>query len=570
MTDGKRFDDWLFERREQQRRNGHEPRELPPNVHPLDPARASSFARRALEAELDELARTPEGQRNDALNEASFSLAQLVAAGALEEQPTRDALARTARSIGLDDSEIGKTIASGFKAGREQPRDLSHVGQASSSSSGIKSTPDAPFGEIDVEAQELEATELDAFWRSRELIAHIEQYARSRRTSPWAVLGVVLARMVTATQRTLVLPPIVGGEASLNLFVGLVGVSGSGKGAAERVAADAVEIGRHVKTLTTGSGEGIGHAYKVRKQRDKPAEWVDDDHAVLFSVPEIDTLSALGARSGATLMPELRRGWSGESLGFQYADATRRLLIPAHEYRMCLVAGIQPARAKTLLDDADGGTPQRFVWLPTTDRHAPETPPETPDRWVWKQPSHTRYELRDAMHGRYWMPVCELARKTIDDAAFARLRGEVDALDGHLLLCQLKVAAALALADSRVDVRDEDWQLADIIIRKSSSVRASIAGVLERDRAARNEARGKADAAREVIIDDAKIDRARARVSRAILRRLSDVESVSHNELRHDFASRDRLLFDETIAVLIETKQVRRIDVDQGVHYALG
>lgn len=561
----KRFTDWLFEQAKEQRRNGREPRELPDNVRPIDPARASSFARRALDDELDRLRTTAEGSRNDQLNVAAFSLGQLVAAGALNEHETRDALTSTARAIGLDDNEIGKTIASGLRAGAEQPRDLSHVSTTTSNTSSSD-----PFDSIDIEAQELDSTELDAFWRARPLIAHVEQYARARRVSPWAVLGVVLARIVTATPYSIVLPPIVGGEASLNLFVGLVGPSGAGKGAAERVAAEAVRIGEHVKTLTTGSGEGIGHAYMHRAKRNQEPEWVDPNtHAVLFTVPEIDTLSALGSRNGATLMPELRRGWSGESLGFQYADVTRRLLIPAHEYRMCLIAGIQPARAKPLLDDADGGTPQRFVWVPATDRHAPDVPPECPDAITWERPVFMRPDLMSGT-GRYWIDVCDLARKTIDEAAIARLRGDTDALDGHLLLAQLKLAAALAIADARLHVTDEDWQLADIMTRKSTSVRASIAAVLDSERRAHNERRGKLDAAREELVDDIRHEAARARVSRVILKRLSAVDDMPRAKLRNHVAARDRKLFDEVILTLIETSQVREISVEKGKRYALG
>ena len=45
-----------------------------------------------------------------------------------------------------------------------------------------------------------------------------------------------------------------------------------------------------------------------------------------FSVPEVDTLTALGNRQGATLMPILRSAWSGEQLSFAYADPTQKSL----------------------------------------------------------------------------------------------------------------------------------------------------------------------------------------------------------------------------------------------------
>jgi hypothetical protein len=86
----------------------------------------------------------------------------------------------------------------------------------------------------------------------------------------------------------------------LNIFVGLVGPSGSGKGAAEAVAADALNVG-YIESHNVGSGEGIAHGYKHRVKGE--LVWNDDHHAVLFSVPEIDSLAAQGDRKGATLMP---------------------------------------------------------------------------------------------------------------------------------------------------------------------------------------------------------------------------------------------------------------------------
>ena len=204
---------------------------------------------------------------------------------------------------------------------------------------------------IEVPITDLAPAVETGFWDERKILRHLHDYARARRVSPWAVLGVTLARIITATPVEVALPPIVGGKASLNLFVGLVGPSGSGKGAAEAVSADAVHVG-YITSHNVGSGEGIAHGYKRRIKGE--LEWVDDRHAVLFSVPEIDSLAAQGDRRGATLMPQLRSGWTGEQLGFGYADPTKRIIVEAHQYRLCLVAGIQPGRAACLLDDADG------------------------------------------------------------------------------------------------------------------------------------------------------------------------------------------------------------------------
>ena len=102
-------------------------------------------------------------------------------------------------------------------------------------------------------------------WTARPILAHVRDFARARRVSPWAVLGVVLARVCTATPPFVVLPPLIGARCQLNTFVGLVGPSGSGKDAAARAAEDAVPVGP-IDTAGVGSGEGIAHQFVTYKR----------------------------------------------------------------------------------------------------------------------------------------------------------------------------------------------------------------------------------------------------------------------------------------------------------------
>jgi putative DNA primase/helicase len=70
------------------------------------------------------LAKAPKHQRDDTVNRAAFKLGQLVPYGILDAaEITRD-LAAVARTIGLDESEIEPTIASGLKAGGQCPQRL--------------------------------------------------------------------------------------------------------------------------------------------------------------------------------------------------------------------------------------------------------------------------------------------------------------------------------------------------------------------------------------------------------------------------------------------------------------
>ncbi|MFW3123978.1 hypothetical protein MMAG44476_40008, partial [Mycolicibacterium mageritense DSM 44476 = CIP 104973] len=97
--------------------------------------------------------------------------------------------------------------------------------------------------------------------------------------------------------------------------------------------------------------------------------------SVLAQIPEVDTLAATGNRSGSTIMSTLREGWSGERLGQDYAGDDKRIILQDNRYRLCLSLGVQPLRAAPIFDDADGGTPQRFVWFSAVDHDLPDVEP---------------------------------------------------------------------------------------------------------------------------------------------------------------------------------------------------
>lgn len=95
--------------------------------------RERKYAFAAFDRELESVRNAPKGTRNTALNNASLSLASLVAAGALSENMVRAGLEDAAAANGLakDDGwkSVRATIRSGWKAGFAKPRDLSAVAQ---------------------------------------------------------------------------------------------------------------------------------------------------------------------------------------------------------------------------------------------------------------------------------------------------------------------------------------------------------------------------------------------------------------------------------------------------------
>jgi hypothetical protein len=98
--------------------HGGEPSE--PRYFPWEEGTAYGLAAR--DGAIEELENEPAGGRNDALNRATFALAQLVAGGELAEEPARVLLEETAAGIGLTKSETRKTIRSAWEAGSAEPR----------------------------------------------------------------------------------------------------------------------------------------------------------------------------------------------------------------------------------------------------------------------------------------------------------------------------------------------------------------------------------------------------------------------------------------------------------------
>lgn len=425
--------------------------------------------------------------------------------------------------------------------------------------------------------------ELEAFWSARPELERLRTFARARCVGPWSTLGAVLARVIATIPPEVVLPPTIGSEASLNLFVALVARSGFGKNTSEAAAEDFVASETFVFVATPGSGEGILKQYAyVRKPKNQEPQQINLRNAVMFTVGEVDTFAALAGRGGSTLMPELRKAWMGERLGFGWANAEKAVVVMGHRYRMTMVVGVQPGRGGALLQDADGGTPQRFIWLPTTDPDAPEEPPDEPEPLclsAWPRPGDEQnatadddgpklkfgprdeYKLempadKSAFHVLGLPPsVVEAVRREQK----AKLRGEVpenQALDAHATLARLKVAVGLMWMNGRTDkVTEEDWDLAGVVMSVSNTARAEVQKALKTKTVAVSHERGRQEAEREEAKEDYKRDKAIARITERIREKLRVKNGQAKARLKRQFG-RDKEYFDEALARLVAVGDV--------------
>jgi hypothetical protein len=364
------------------------------------------------------------------------------------------------------------------------------------------------------------------FWDERPELHAIRWLARERRVSPWATLGAVLAMVSCRVGPHVVLPPIVGGVASLNLLVGLVGPSGKGKGAAWSVAAEFLDVMGRFRMEEVGTSQGIDATFTEPSPKVGPVQFND---VAFFYVPEIDTVKAHTDMAGSPLLATLRKIWSGEALGGMYAAKDRRRPVRAHAYRASVVAGIQPARSGVLLGDVDGGTPQRWLWLPVHDPNAirrrdklqppvySARPPEI-DYDVWIPAGEQRGE-KDVpepveLKTRYEIAVCLQARNDILDAREENITTEYGSMDSHSLLTRLKVAALLAFLDRRAEVTDDDWRLAKTIMWISNDTRAKCQRALDEAEEEEHAKKGRGRAIQSASEDVARVTLKDQRVER--------------------------------------------------------
>lgn len=391
---------------------------------------------------------------------------------------------------------------------------------------------------------------------SRPELWHIQQLARTQMASPWSTLGVILARVVAAVPPFVVLPPIIGGYGSLNSFYALVGASGIGKGISEQTAELGFTILTPADEFNAGSGEGLGHLFmrRVKVPKEEGGGYALDQYRanILLNVNEVDSLTSLSGRQGATLLPQLRSAWSGEHLGFAYADPDKALKVPAHSYRLSMLVGVQPGRAAGILEDADGGTPQRFVWLSTLDPDIQDDMSDPPDPWQWQQPGPWKTNSR----GRAVMDVPDHVRDEIRKARAAMLRDPGSfGLDTHHYYARLKVAGAFALLAKRGFVNSEDWELSGELMRISLAERAYVQACLNRERARIAELAGIAEGHRQVATQRVVEGEQLKRVCRTLVRKASRDEWRPTRHFNHSVNSRDRGIVQEALESLVSTGQ---------------
>jgi hypothetical protein len=353
------------------------------------------------------------------------------------------------------------------------------------------------------------------------------------------------------------LPGVIGGRVSLNAYCAFVSRSGGGKGISDKVSRLAWPT--DIEVRLPGSGEGISEPFVVRGKESEDNERL---HAYILTANEIDALTGLASRQGSILLAQLKSAWMGEPIGQSNASKATSRHVKEHDYRLCLSVGAQPGHAGVIFNDASGGTPQRFWWMPTEDADMPRGGGPDPDPLNTARPAWT-YQPDGVAEIIYGIPEIE---ETVIEAHLARQRGQADALDGHALLSRCKIAALLAIMHQRQTVHQLDWDMSEIVMQISDQTRN---GLLEYDRqATRAKVRDRAVA--RAIGDAIYDDRVLEGVKRSIVRMLDRDGEQAGNELRSRLGKREkRDLFDQAITLLEHDGFVERVDVERGTRFRI-
>lgn len=383
----------------------------------------------------------------------------------------------------------------------------------------------------------------------RPSLRSIRDNARNAGEAPFAALVAVIIRVLCATPPSLTLPGLGARSApgSLNLYGALAAPSGGGKGEVMALAENCIEItdtrGKHVDVPVhpIGTGEGLVATFAMPEDPE-----VMPTTRALFDVDEITNLTALTGRTGATLQPTLLSMWSGKTVGNTNASKTTSRRVEGGRYRLGILAGVQPANAGALLDEAGSGLPQRFVWANMDDpEHDMDTPPAAPVQVTvpsFEDPARS-------------VEVCDQVRAALRADKERKREGRYPhPWDSHALQCREIIAVALSLLDGRNgDVTAEDWHLAGLVWQHNRDTRwKCLQG--SRDQATEEAAeRERVRIGARDRMDDDRMTRAREVIEQA----LSDGRGSFHRSaIRNGKARRCRAEFDDVLTEMIEARKL--------------
>lgn len=361
----------------------------------------------------------------------------------------------------------------------------------------------------------------DEFWAASTQLTHIRTAALASYACPDAVLQFTLARIAALSDHKSRVHTGAGlddGASVLCHFVAGVGSSGQGKTTAESCTTaltkswvaerEAALPKDYYREIGLGTGEGLIEAFltwqevpkldangnqaftkkgeplttKVKKQT---------RHNMLVRADEGRKFLAIAGRQNSTISGTICELWMSSAARDQNAHEENRREIAEKTYTIGMTLGFQTRNVTGLFADSEGGAPQRFVFVPVNNPHAPEVTPDWPGALPLRLPS-----------GPVHLRIGESARPEVAAWRLASIRGTRDfGLDGHRMLARARMAALLAQLHGEAGVvSDLMWLLAGIAMDRSAALRDALADIERQDRAREAEARHAATVRTQVTV----------------------------------------------------------------------
>lgn len=406
----------------------------------------------------------------------------------------------------------------------------------------------------------------DEFWVARPVLEHIRTAAWSMSCSPDAVFAALLARYSANVHPSIMLPE----WGTLDFFAVIAGHSGGFKSKAGKTAArlwpgwdDAAVMMDH----NVGSGEAIAEAFFEWRDEDgqpcgaskKGAQKVRTRWGLHFATDETTALTKVAARSGAIIVPTLCQAWMGEAIGQILADPSRSRMIAPHQVRISAELKIQTAHGFMLFADdyASTGLAQRMVCFSSLDptfyerRMTGMVQPEWPGELHLERPFILTGQPREMLLSP---AIAEHLAAVALEAHNPAWSG--DPLDTHADLARLKIAALLALIDTRFDVSDDDWVLAGMVLDVHRRVRALLQATKRNSDRQRIEAAQAAEIERTVRVDE---ERHRALLRRAVAAIQARIEADKPIGKKH-VSKEQREVYEEAMVMLEAQGFVREVE----------
>lgn len=401
----------------------------------------------------------------------------------------------------------------------------------------------------------------ERIFESTSTLKHVERAAHSAGRNSGSVLAAVLARVIAEIPPHHRLPGaedgVVGSRASLDLAFALVGKSGRGKSDAERISEQVLGIDQSEIQKSPSTGQGLMQSYLYENKDLKENVMVEDPRR-LFNVDEIGQLASLKDDKSATIGHTLRSMLTGGHVGSENATRERRRNLPARSYRMALIAGVQPTRSGTLLNDEDAGLPQRFVWVVVDKTLSPEpgNRPEWPGSLNWEGiPDRSEFDddlviIDYPEHIREQVIWDDYEDK--EDEGVSR---------SHLNLTRLKVAAALMFLHGEERITERWWDIAGRIMEESLVVQRHCRSVIAQEAQERENRRAVMQGVAEEVREESVIVRKAQRMEQRVLE--AGGEWLTRRQALP--AKRDRDREEEILAVLGRRFEVEQYDGKRGL-----